>query len=349
MKTWEHALAREDMSLRETMRRIDLAGSKMALVVDENGRLVGTVSDGDVRRGLLAGLTLDDDVSEAMNRNPTVARVSETRYEILEMMRRRGLHQLPVVDVDGRVVGMEVIDNLLNTPDRENLVVIMAGGLGTRLEHLTRDTPKPMLRVGKRPLLETIIKGYAEQGFRSFYLAVNYKAEQIERYFGDGRAFGVNICYLRESQPLGTAGPLSLLPEVPVQPIVVTNGDLLAKEDFGSMVDQHLESRADATIAVREFDMQIPFGVVRERDGCLDFIEEKPTQRFTVSAGIYVLSPSVLELVPDSMRLDMPSLFRISSERGLSARCHRIEGYWVDIGRPPDFEQANQEFDKVFR
>jgi NDP-sugar pyrophosphorylase family protein len=190
--------------------------------------------------------------------------------------------------------------------------------------------------------------GYAQQGFRRFYLAVNYKAEQIERYFGDGRAFGVDILYLREGKPLGTAGPLSLLPEMPAQPLVVTNGDLLTKEDFGDMVDQHVASCADATMAVREFEMQIPFGVVRERDGYIYGVDEKPAQRFTVSAGMYVLSPNMLALVPRDTRFDMPTLFDISRQRGLLARCHRIEGYWVDIGRMPDYEQANQEFDQVF-
>jgi dTDP-glucose pyrophosphorylase len=349
MKSWEHALVTPEMTLREALACIDRAGSQMALVVDDRRRLLGTLSDGDARRGLLKGLSLADEVAAAMHLSPTVARSSESRHSILALMRHRGLHQMPVVDADGIVVGMEVVDDFLNTPDRENWVVIMAGGLGKRLEQLTRDTPKPMLRVGSRPLLETIVLGYAAQGFKRFYFAVNYKAEQIEHHFGDGGSFGVEIRYLREQQRLGTAGPLSLLPEVPAQPIVVTNADLLTKEDFGDMVDKHVVSCADATMAVRDYEMQVPFGVVRERDGYIEAIDEKPIRRFTVSAGICVLSPSVLALVPKATYLDMPELFEISAQKGLRARCHNIEGYWLDIGRLPDYERANVEFDEVFR
>ncbi len=349
MKTWERALVGPDMTLREALASIDSAGSQMALVVDGQRHLLGTLSDGDARRGLLKGLNLTDKVSAAMHLNPTVARADETRHSILATMRRRGLHQVPVVNGEGIVVGMEVVDDFLAPPTRDNWVVIMAGGLGQRLEQLTRDTPKPMLRVGSRPLLETIVRGYSAQGFRRFYFAVNYKAEQIERHFGDGSEFGVEIRYLREEQRLGTAGALSLLPESPTQPIVVTNADLLTKEDFGYMLDQHADSGADATMAVREYEMQVPFGVVRERDGCIEAIDEKPVQRFTVSAGIYVLSPHLLELVPHATLFDMPALFEAAAGQGLRARCHRIDGYWLDIGRLPDYERANLEFDEVFQ
>jgi dTDP-glucose pyrophosphorylase len=349
MKTWERALVTPDMTLREALGCIDRAGSQMALVVDDRRRLLGTLSDGDARRGLLGGLSLADKVSAAMHLNPTVANARESRHAILATMRQRGLHQIPVLDDEGIVVGIEVVDDFLTARERENWVVIMAGGLGKRLAQLTRDTPKPMLRVGSRPLLETIVMGYAAQGFRRFYFAVNYKAEQIEQHFGDGRAFGVEVRYLHEEQRLGTAGPLSLLPERPSHPIVVTNADLLTKEDFVDMVDGHVASGADATMAVRDYEMQVPFGVVRERDGCIEAIDEKPVQRYTVSAGIYVLAPHVLDLVPRDTQFDMPALFEASARQGLRARCHRIDGYWLDIGRLPDYERANLEFDEVFR
>ena len=349
MKSWERTLVGPDMTLREALTAIDRAASQMALVVDADRRLLGTLSDGDARRGLLKGLSLTDKVSAAMHLNPTVARDDESRQSLLATMRRRGLHQVPVVDSCGVVVGMEVVDDFLATPVRNNWVVIMAGGLGKRLEQLTHDTPKPMLRVGSRPLLETILRSYAAHGFWRFYFAVNYKAEQIEQHFGDGSAFGVEIKYLREEQRLGTAGALSLLPEAPTQPIVVTNADLLTKADVGFMLDQHAESGADATMAVRDYEMQVPFGVVRERAGIIEAIDEKPFQRFTVSAGIYVLSKHVLELVPRDSYFDMPALFEATARQGLSARCHRIDGYWLDIGRLPDYERANLDFDEVFR
>ncbi len=349
MKTWEEALIGPDTSLRQALETIDRAGCQMALVVDGERRLLGTLSDGDARRGLLRGLTLADRASAAMHASPTCARTGDDPQAILATMRRLGLHQVPVLDSQGVVVGLQTVDDFLATPVRDNWVVVMAGGLGTRLEQLTRDTPKPMLRIGSRPLLETIVRGYAEQGFRRFYFAVNYKAEQIEAHFGDGAPLGVEICYLRERERLGTAGALSLLPQTPQQPIVVTNADLLTKEDYGRMVDRHVESGADATMAVRDYEMQVPFGVVRERDGRIEAIEEKPVQRFVVSAGMYVLSPSALALVPPGQCCDMPSLFETMVARGLRTRCHHTDGYWLDIGRLPDYERANIDFAEVFR
>jgi dTDP-glucose pyrophosphorylase len=349
MKTWEQALIGPDTTLRQALETIDRAGCQIALVVDADRRLLGTLSDGDARRGLLRGLTLADRAAAAMYANPTCARAGDDQQAILATMRRLGLHQVPVLDARGTVVGLQTVDDYLAAPARDNWVVVMAGGLGTRLEELTRDTPKPMLRIGSRPLLETIVRGYAEQGFRRFYFAVNYKAEQIEGHFGDGASLGVDIRYLREEQRLGTAGALSLLPEPPAQPLVVTNADLLAKEDYGRMVDRHVDSGADATMAVRDYEMQVPFGVVRERDGRIEAIEEKPVQRFVVSAGMYVLSPQVLELVPYCEYCDMPTLFETMVARGLRTRCHQIDGYWLDIGRLPDYERANVDFAEVFR
>lgn len=321
----------------------------MALVVDKDRRLLGTLSDGDARRALLRGLTLDTPVSEAMHTTPTVVRDYDDRKTRLGLIRRRGLHQLPIVDSRGYVVGLELVDDYLHVPAREESVVIMAGGLGSRLKELTRETPKPMLNVGSRPILETIVRSFSEQGFRRFYLAVNYKAEQIEAYFGDGSNFGIEVHYLREQKRLGTAGALSLLPADLVHPIVVTNADLLTKANFGVMIDNHMASRADATMGVRKYEMQVPFGVVQEKDGRISSIHEKPVHQFMVSAGMYVLSPSVMKFVPRDQFFDMPALFEMITKEGLYARCHHVDGYWLDIGQPSDFERANNDYYEIFR
>lgn len=349
MKNWKSTLITPGTTLRGALETINEVGCQMALVVDDEQRLLGTLSDGDARRALLRGQTLADPVSEAMHRTPTVVKAEDDREARLGLMKRLGLHQLPVVDADGRVVGLEVVDDYLNAPEREEWVVIMAGGLGSRLKELTRETPKPMLTVGSRPILETIIRSFAEQGFRHFYLAVNYKAEQIEAHFGDGSRFGIHVHYLREKERMGTAGALSLLPAVPNRPFIVTNADLLTKEDYCAMVDRHVAEAADATMGVRKYEMQVPFGVVREEGGRISGIEEKPVNRFVVSAGMYVLSPSMLELVPHGTFFDMPSLFDAAIAQGLRARCHHVDGYWLDIGRPADFEQANNDFHEVFK
>lgn len=349
MRDWEQTLIGPDTTMRQALEVINTSGSQIALVVDPERRLLGTLSDGDARRGLLRGLTLSDRAREAMHQSPTCAVHGEDQAAILAKMRRVGLHQIPVIDKNGVVVGLATVDDFLGMSVRANWVVIMAGGLGSRLHELTRDVPKPMLKIGSRPLLETIVKGYADQGFRNFYLAVNYRAEQIESYFGNGAALGVKINYLRERKRLGTAGALSLLPERPDQPILVANGDLLTREDYGRMVDKHVESANAATMAVRDYEMQVPFGVVRERDGQIEAIDEKPLQRYIVSAGIYVLSPKVLELVPEGQYLDMPTLFEATVKCGLTARCHYIDGYWLDIGRISDYERANNEFSDHFK
>ncbi len=349
MKSWQETLVGPDATLREALDRIDRTGCQIALVVDEHSRLLGTLSDGDARRALLKGLSLTDKVTSAMHASPTCAKAGDDRHTILATMRRLGLHQIPLIDAHGAVIGLEIVDDFLTQPVRPNWVVIMAGGLGRRLEELTRDTPKPMLKVGPRPLLESIVRSYAEQGFRHFLIAVNYKAEQIETHFNDGRELGVDIQYLREDKRLGTAGALSLLPERPAHPIVVTNADLLTKEDYCAIVDRHIESAADATMAVRDYEMQVPFGVVHAQDERIIAIEEKPKHRFVVSAGIYVLSPQALDVIPGGQHFDMPSLFEALIERGMRCRCQPIEGYWLDIGQRPDYERANIDFAEVFR
>lgn len=348
MKDWERTLITPETILRDALDLIDKAGSQIALVVDVDRRLLGTLSDGDMRRALLRGVSLDEQVHSAMHRNPTVATHDEDLQSVVAHIRRLGLHHMPRVDRDNRVVGLTLLDDVMLVQPRDNWVVIMAGGLGTRLAELTRDTPKPMLKVGSRPLLETIVRGYADQGFRRFYFAVNYKSEQIEAHFGDGSALGIEVRYLREQQRTGTAGALSLLPERPTLPFIVTNADLLTKEDHCGMVDLHAASGADATMGVRPYEMQIPFGVVQEREGRILGIEEKPTQVFTVSAGMYVLSPQVLDLVPSGQFFDMPSLFEVMVREGLHTRCHRIDGYWLDIGQLRDYERANVDFADFF-
>ncbi|MBT9493235.1 MAG: NTP transferase domain-containing protein [Paucibacter sp.] len=232
---------------------------------------------------------------------------------------------------------------------REEWVMVMAGGLGTRLKDLTRDTPKPMLKVGSRPLLETILHNYADQGFKKFYFAVNYKAEQIEDYFGNGAALGLEIQYVRETKRMGTAGALALLPEIPSSPIIVTNADLLTKQDFGQMMDLHIQSGADATVSVREYEMQVPFGVIGESEGRMQSIQEKPVHNFNVSAGINILSPTVLKLVPKDEFFDMPSLLESMLHKSMHVRVHKLDGYWLDIGRLHDYEKANADFSKEFR
>jgi len=348
MKNWQSTLINPDTSLREALEIIDRLGCQIVLVVDKERHLLGTLSDGDARRALLAGLSLSDNAAQAMNRQPSVAAETEERASRLRRMKHLGLHQLPIIDAQGAVVGMDVIDDFFAASRRDEWVIIMGGGLGSRLNELTRHTPKPMLKVGNKPILETILCNFTEQGFHRFYFAVNYKAEQIEQYFGNGSKFGVHIDYLREDKRLGTAGALSLLPALPESPCIVTNGDLLTRENFSAMLERHLSESADATMGVRNYEMQVPFGVVREQEGRICAIEEKPVQFFTISAGMYVLSPNVLRLLEKNSYCDMPELFERAIIKEMHVRCHPVESYWLDIGRPAEYERAKQEFSDIF-
>jgi dTDP-glucose pyrophosphorylase len=344
MSAWRDTLIAGSASIRDTIQRIDGNSMQIALVVDEAGRLLGTITDGDVRRGLLKGATLDDRASEIMNRSPTCAQSGENRDALLARMKAKSLHQLPVLDGDRRVVGLEVLDELL-TAQRDNWVVLMAGGRGVRLRPLTDDTPKPLLRVGAKPILETILEGFIEQGFRKFFLAVNYRADMVRAHFGDGSRWGIEIRYLNEEQPLGTAGALSLLPARPEAPLVVMNADLLTRVGFGHMLDFHRAHGAPATMGVREYGLQVPYGVVTISGHSIISIEEKPTQSFFVNAGIYVLSPEALEFVPAGRHYDMPDLFSDLIGRGRQPAVFPIREYWIDIGRMDDFERAAGELD----
>ncbi len=348
MKAWESILILPDTPLREAIARINDASTQMALVVDADRCLLGSLADGDVRRGLLNGIGLDDPVERCMFRTPTTARQDESTEDILAKMRTLVLHQIPVLDDNGRVVDFKTIDDFLTIPARDNWVVIMAGGLGKRLKELTRDTPKPMLTVGNRPLLETIVCRFVEQGFRHIWLAVNYHAEKIEEYFSDGAKFGAEVRYIRENKRLGTAGALSLLPKPPDLPLLITNADLLVTADYGEMLDDHVANGAMATMAVREHEYQIPYGVVRTAENRIEELEEKPVHQALVNAGIYVLSPEALPFVPHDTFFDMPELFATLIDDGKLVCHHRLDGYWIDIGRHEDYHKANGDFPEIF-
>ncbi|WP_332653898.1 nucleotidyltransferase family protein [Brevundimonas sp.] len=347
MKDWVKAVIPPEATFRDALVSIDATGAGMALIADGERRLLGVLTDGDLRRALIRGAGLEDAALTGANREPFCIDQHQDRAATLAMLRAHGLRQLPVLDAGRRVVGLTTVSDFLNIPVRRNPVIIMAGGKGERLAELTRDTPKPMLRVGPRPILDTIVGNLAGQGFRNFWLAVNYKAEQIERHFGDGSALGLDIRYLRETKPLGTCGALALLPPQDV-PVVVTNGDVLAKVDYGHVLESHLEVEADATVVVRDYEMQVPFGVVNAEAGQILRIDEKPTRRYTISAGAYVLSPAALRLVPADTYHDMPALIADMIAAGMNVREQPAEGYWIDIGRPPDYAQANADFGEMF-
>jgi dTDP-glucose pyrophosphorylase len=349
MISWEQTLLGPDESLRKALAVIDSGARQMALVVDPDRRLIGTLSDGDIRRWLIGGGTIEDRAGDVCTRTPIVGHSGTGKSSWLAVMRAHGIHQLPVLDDHQAVVDFITIDDFLTVQPRSETIVIMAGGLGSRMGALTQSTPKPMLPIGDKPVLHIIIDQFKEQGFSSFCLAVNYLGNKIIDYFGDGSDHGVVISYLSENKRMGTAGALSLLAEVPEHPVIVTNGDLLLKEDFAESLDRHVRNEADLTVLVRDYQMQVPFGVVREEEGAMVEIVEKPVHTFKVNAGVYILSPSVLGLIPKDSFFDMPDLVNNCVAKGLRTSSQRIEGYWIDIGQVSDYERAQREYREIFR
>jgi len=344
---WLQTLISPSATVREAIERIDAGGMQIALVVDKDQRLLGTISDGDVRRAILRGVALEEKAVGIMNSTPTVARPGVEREVLIATMHAKHLLRIPMVDSAGTLIGLETLDDLVAPIERENLVVLMAGGLGTRLRPITEERPKPMILIGGRPILETILLNFIEYGFHRFYVCVNYKAEVVTAYFGDGAKWGVDIRYIRESERMGTAGALSLLPEKPARPLVVMNGDVLTKVSLGSLLDFHTTNRAAATMCVREYDFQVPYGVVKLNDHRLVSVEEKPVHRFFVNAGIYVLSPEAVSEIPRGY-YDMPSLFGKLTEAGKETAVFPIREYWLDIGHLADLEKASGDFDGLF-
>lgn len=336
-----------ETSILDAVAQMDAARRKLLLVVDDERRLLGAVTDGDIRRGLMRRLPMEAPVREVMNPDPVALTVGSSDLTALARLEERGVSLAPVVDARGRVVGLYP-DAVGAASARDNLVVIMAGGRGARLAPLTQTCPKPMLKVAGRPLLETIIERLQAQGFGRFRLAVNYLAEVIEDHFGDGAAMGAEIRYLREDHPRGTAGALSLLDEPIQAPLLVMNGDVLTRVIFSDLIDFHSDLRAEATLCVREHSFQSPHGVAETDGPRLLTLREKPTFRWLANAGIYCLDPGVLGRIPREGPYDMPELLAGLAAEGRTVGAFPIHEYWLDIGRPPDFETAQTDFQALF-
>ena len=322
---------------------------QIILVVDDSKRLIGTVVDGDIRRGILRKIPLENSISDIMNRTPATVTQETDQRAVLAIMQARGIHQIPVVDQNSQIIRLESLSGLLSKPTMDNWVLLMAGGQGNRLRPLTDDTPKPLLKVGGRPLISMIVDRFADQGFRKFIISVNYKADMFESHFGDGSSRNIEIEYLREEMPLGTAGALTLLPESPINPIIVMNADVMTTVNFRHLLAFHEEHNATATMCVREYDFEVPFGVVELDGPILKGVSEKPIQSFFVNAGIYVLSPEVLEVIPPKKNYDMTSLYKKLINKGHCTIAFPLREYWLDIGRMADLEKAQLDYPKLFR
>ena len=336
-------------SVRDAVSAIEAGHKGIAFVLAPDGRLLGTVTDGDVRRAILRGLTLDSPAAEIMKADPLTVRVGETPARLRLLMERTLVRWIPVLDAKGRLVDVALHPAAVEVKPLPNRVVIMAGGLGSRLKPLTEETPKPLLPLGDRPILEILIEQLQSSGLREVTLAVNYKADDIRARVGDGSRLGVRVEYVQESRALGTAGALRLVRLEGSYPLLVLNADLLTKVDFRQLLEYHRAGGYAMTLCVRRHTVQVPFGVIELDGQRIAEIEEKPSKEYLVNAGIYVLDPAVLRLIPEGEHYDMPDLTRHLVQGGKPVGSFPIHEYWLDIGRLSDYRQAELDYETHFR
>ena len=334
---WHKAVLKNNSSVGDAIKNLDQFPIKIVLVCDEDGVLEGTVSDGDIRRGLLKGLEMASPLLNVTHRNAVVVPPDLSRKMVTQLMIANKIQQVPIVDDERKVIGIHLWDEISATPKRSNLMVIMAGGMGTRLRPFTENCPKPLLPVAGKPMLQHIIENAMKEGFQHFVLAIHYLGHMIKDYFGDGEKLGVKIEYLCEEFPLGTAGALSLLAR-PQLPFVVTNGDVMTDIHYGQLLDFHLRHEASATMAVRVHEWQHPFGVVQMDGVEIIGFEEKPIARSHINAGVYAIDPEVLNHLVTDIHCDMPTLFeRLQMKKKLTV-AYPMHEPWLDVGRPDDLQ-----------
>ncbi|WP_295701988.1 MULTISPECIES: nucleotidyltransferase family protein [Helicobacter] len=340
-----------DTTLQEALKIFGVYdGVRLLIVVDKDDNFLGIITDPDIRRGLTKGLNLSSPIQSIIQKSPITASIHDSKQKLIALSAQHNIYEIPLLDDNGRIVAIESISSLLRETRLHNTIVIMAGGLGMRLRPLTESIPKPMLKVGSKPILQIILERFKSQGFYNIVLCVNYKSHIIEDYFGDGHSFGLSITYIKEEKALGTAGALSLidadfLSKGENQSFFVMNGDILSDIDFTKMLSFHTQSNACATMGVREYSMQVPYGVVECEENKIVKLTEKPVQNVLVNAGIYCLKPQALSLIPKDTFFDMPHLFNtLLSQTNYDVRSYLITDYWIDIGAHEEYERANNEY-----
>jgi dTDP-glucose pyrophosphorylase len=340
---WRKALLPIDATLKQAIENLNETSFQIAIIVTPDDAVVGILTDGDIRRGLLQQYNMNSPIEPIVQREPLVVPPELGRDSVLQLMQANRIHQLPIVDKDRRMLGLHLLDELIGPRQRQNLMVIMAGGQGTRLRPHTEECPKPMLSVNGKPMLEHIIERAKADGFQRFVLAVHYLGNVIEEYCGDGSRWNVQIDYLREESPLGTAGALSILNPLPDKPFVVSNADLMTDIGYGDILDYHSRHAASATMAVRIHKWQHPYGVVRTKGVNIIGFEEKPIIQNYINAGVYVLDPDVISALKEGEHCDMPELFSRLQSRGVHNIVYPMHESWLDVGRLDDLRQAQSD------
>lgn len=344
---WRNIIITSERSIKDALVLIDSEALRIVLVTDNAKRLVGVVTDGDIRRGLLRNMTLDCPVRLVMNRTPITVDVSMPAKAAQGLMEKHGILAVPVLD-DGAVVGLESLQFPMINRIYEHPVFLMAGGFGTRLRPLTNDCPKPLLKLDDRPILEIILTRFVKAGFKNFYISTHFMPEKIREHFGDGTKWGVSISYVHESEPLGTGGAIGLLPDnIPDLPLILMNGDVLTTIDFEALIKFHEKSAPAATLCVREYEHQIPFGVINGDGKRVVSMVEKPINRCFTNAGIYVLEPEIRKAVQPGVRVDLPTVLEHIISENKEVLMYPVHEYWLDIGRIDEFNKAQVDISRL--
>lgn len=349
MSSLSNLVIKHDSNFRMAMEQINKNSAQICFVVDQDNKLIGALSDGDIRRGFLRGATLESNIVSYMNTQPKFLEANYNYNEMLQKMKQWEAKQLPVVDKDNRVIKVEIFDQLIGMIKRSNRVVLMAGGKGLRLRPLTANTPKPLLPIAGVPILERIIVRFRDMGFSKFTICVNYLGEQIIDYFGSGEKLNAEIEYITETKEMGTCGSLALFKYKVKDPMIVMNADILTSADFSGLMNFHNSKSSVATMCVKEYTVDIPYGAIKISDHKIMDITEKPKEVIYINTGIYVLSSQALELVPEDCKYDMPSLFAKLNQKMITSHAYVMRDYWLDIGRPEDYYKAQFFYEDAIR
>lgn len=340
-------LVYDNFTIRQAMEKLDLGAKGIILLVDNNKKLLGTITDGDFRRAILKGVSLEDSIKNITHFNPICANNKMTKDEVKDILIKKAVQDIPIVNEENIVVDLISINDILLPSGKENLVIIMAGGLGTRLKDLTREVPKPMLKVGNDPLLEHIINNFKKYGFNKFLFSVNYKAEIIENYFQNGIAYGVKINYIKEKKRLGTAGGIKLGDDYIDNDFFVINGDIFTNVNVETMMDYHKENKFAITIGVRKYYYEVPYGVIEVEDKNIKTLKEKPKIDYLINGGVYCLSPEIVKYIPEDTYYEITELINVCLEKNIPVGYYEITDYWIDIGKIEDYQKVNDDIYKL--
>ncbi|MBU3193972.1 nucleotidyltransferase family protein [Clostridium algidicarnis] len=330
-------------TIRQAIQSIDLGVRGIVLLVNEDELLIGTITDGDIRRAILRGVQLDDSIENVVHYNPISVKKDITKEEMKDIFIKKAVKHIPIVDINNKVIDLISINDILLPEGKDNLVIIMAGGLGTRLKELTKEIPKPMLRVGKDPILQHIINNFKQYGYNKLVLSVNYKADIIENYFQDGYAYGVKIQYVREKKRLGTGGGIKLAKDYIESPFFVTNGDIFTSLNVEDMMSFHIRNKFDITVGVRKYYFEVPYGVINLEKNVIKSIEEKPSVEYLINGGVYCINPDIIDYIPDDKYYEITDLINKCIKEGKKVGSYEIKDYWMDIGKVEDYYKVNED------